>query len=61
MILIRCMSTRNQFQMKSMKVIYKMKSILNKEFKHDEEWKDLIPFQNIEWLLCFMNPEWKLI
>jgi hypothetical protein len=30
-------SIRNQFQIKSMKVIYNKKSIPNKELEHDEE------------------------
>jgi hypothetical protein len=31
------MLIQNQFQMKLMKVIRKMKSKMNKEFEHDEE------------------------
>jgi hypothetical protein len=35
--LIRCVSIPNLFQMISMKVIDNMKSMMNKEFEHDEE------------------------
>jgi hypothetical protein len=37
MHLIRSVLIRNQFQMKLMKVTHNMKSIVNREFEHDEE------------------------
>jgi hypothetical protein len=37
MHMIRCVSIQNLFQMKSMKVIFNTKSMMNKEFEHDEE------------------------
>jgi hypothetical protein len=54
--LIRCVSIRNLYQMKVMKVIFNMKSILKKKFEHDKEWKLSIRSQNIESISCSMNP-----
>jgi hypothetical protein len=36
MLVIQCISIRNHFQMKSMKVIFNRKNIVNKEFEHDD-------------------------
>jgi hypothetical protein len=61
MLLIRCVSILNPFQMKSMKVKCNLKSILNKEFEDDEEFWYSIPCQNIESIACSMNPKRNLI
>jgi hypothetical protein len=47
-------------QMKSMKMIYNLKSILSKGFEYDEEREPSIRSQNTELISCSMNSEWNV-